>query len=125
MKVTEFTFFKNTPLTNFQNTIHFNSNKERDDHFLSGGHYPILTAQSGRPFNFIRDKGELIIAESYDNMRGVNYCTFLSEFENVRYYAYVIRYEWAGDGAVRVYLLVDGIMTYTQGNVLETLPNLS
>lgn len=124
MKVTEFTFFKNTPLTNFQNTIHFNSNKERDDHFLSGGHYPILTAQAGRPFNFIRDKGEIIIAESYDNMRGVNYCTFISEFENVRYYAYVIRYEWAGDGAVRVYLLVDGIMTYTQGNVLETLPNL-
>lgn len=124
MKATQFTFFKNTPLTNFQNTIHFNSNKERDDHFLNGGHYPILTAQAGRDFNFIRDKGELIIAESYDNMRGVNYCTFLSEFENVRYYAYVIRYEWAGDGAVRVYLLVDGIMTYTQGNVLETLPNL-
>ena len=124
MKATQFTFFKNTPLTNFQNTIHFNSNKERDDHFLSGGHYPTLTAQTSRPFNFIRDKGELIIAESYNNMRGVNYCTFLSEFENVRYYAYVIRYEWAGDGAVRVYLLVDGIMTYTQGNVLETLPNL-
>jgi len=124
MKVTEFTFFKNTPLTNFQNTIHFNSNQERDDHFLDGGHYPILTAQSGRPFNFIRDKGELIIEESYNNMRGVNYCTFLSEFENVRYYAYVIRYEWAGDGAVKVYLLIDGIMTYTQGNVLETLSNL-
>jgi len=124
MKATEFTFFKNTPLTNFQNTIHFNSNKERDDHFLSGGHYPTLTAQTGRDFNFIRDKGEVIILENYDNMRGVNYCTFLSEFENVRYYAYVIRYEWSGDGTVRVYLLVDGIMTYTQGNVLETLSNL-
>lgn len=124
MKGTQFTFFKNTPLTNFQNTIHFKSNKERDDHFLSGGHYPILTAQSGRPFNFIRDRSELIISENYNNMRGVNYCTFLSEFEDVRYYAYVIKYEWVGDNAVKVYLLVDGIMTYTQGNVLETLPNL-
>lgn len=124
MKGTEFIFFKNTPLTNFQNTIHFNSNQERDDHFLSGGHYPTLVNQSNRTFNFIRDRSELIIVESYDNMRGVNYCTFLSEFEDIRYYAYVVKYEWAGDGTVKVYLLIDGIMTYTQGNVLETIPNL-
>lgn len=124
MKGTEFIFFKNTPLTNFQNTIHFNSNQERDTFFLEGGHYPKLTNQTNRTFNFIRDRSEVIIAESYNNMRGVNYCTFLSDFEAIRYYAYVIRYEWAGDGAVKVYLLIDGIMTYTQGNVLETLSNL-
>lgn len=124
MKGTEFIFFKNTPLTNFQNTIHFNSNQERDAFFLEGGHYPTLTNQTNRTFNFIRDRSEVIIAESYNNMRGVNYCTFLSDFESVRYYAYVIKYEWVGDGAVKVYLLIDGIMTYTQGNVLETLPNL-
>ena len=59
MKVTEFTFFKNTPLTNFQNTIHFNSNSERDNHFLNGGHYPTLTSQSDRVFNFIRDRSEV------------------------------------------------------------------
>lgn len=125
MKGTEFIFFKNTPLIDFQNTIHFNSNQERDDHFLNGGHYPTLVNQSNKVFNFIRDKSEIIIAESYDNMRGVNYCTFLSDFENIRYYAYVIKYEWVGDGAVKVYLLIDGIMTYTQGNVLENIPNLN
>lgn len=124
MKGTEFIFFKNTPLTNFQNTIHFKSNQERDTFFLEGGHYPTLTNQTGVEFNFIRDRSEIVIKEDYNNMRGVNYCTFLSEFENIRYYAYVIKYEWYGDGVVRVFLLIDGIMTYTQGNVLERLPNL-
>lgn len=123
-KTTQFTFFKNTPLTNFQNTIHFKSNQERDTFFLEGGHYPILTAQTGVEFNFIRDRSEIVIKEDYNNMRGVNYCTFFSEFEDIRYYAYVIKYEWYGDGVVRVFLLIDGIMTYTQGNVLERLPNL-
>ena len=39
MKTTSFTFFKNTPLTDFQNTIHFQDNNWRDIHFLQSNHY--------------------------------------------------------------------------------------
>src|SRR5690625_3793551 len=124
MKQTQFRFFKNTPLIDFQNTIHFSSNQERDHFFLEGGHYPELHVQD-QDFNFIRDRSSIVLPVSYEQMRGVNYCTFKSDFEGTRYYAYVISYQYLNDNAVRVDLLIDGIMTYTQGNVLEQLPNLS
>ena len=124
MKKTNFRFFKNTPLIDFQNTIHFNSNSERDAFFLEGNHYPELNVQN-MDFNFIRDRSTIDLPVSYDEMRGVNYCTFKSDFENVRYYAYVMSYEFLNPSSVRVSLLIDGIMTYTQGNILRTLPNLS
>lgn len=124
MKQTQFRFFKNTPLIDFQNTIHFKSNQERDDFFLKGRHYPELPLQT-MDFNFIRDRSVVYLPVDYNDMRGVNYCTFKSEFEDTRYYAYVMEYEYIQDGNVKVTLLIDGIMTYTQGNVLEKLPNLS
>src|SRR5699024_4990550 len=124
MKKTNFRFFKDTPLIDFQNTIHFKSNSERDDFFLKGRHYQELPVNN-MDFNFIRDRSTIVLPVDYDDMRGVNYCTFKSEFENNRYYAYVLNYEFLQPGSVRVYMLVDGIMTYTQGNVLEKMPNLS
>ena len=124
MKQTEFLFFKNTPLIDFQNTIHFSSNSERDNFFLNGNHYDTLK-HIGNPFNFIRDRSTITINVPYHEMEGVNYCTFLSDFDDgQRFYAYVMRYEYLNDSAIRVYLLIDGIMTYTQGNVLEQIPNL-
>ena len=35
MKLTSFTFYKNTLFTDMQNTVHFNSNNERDNWFNS------------------------------------------------------------------------------------------
>src|SRR5690625_3346713 len=123
--LTTFTFFKNTPLVDFQNTIHFSSNAERDNFFLNGGHYQTLDTENLR-FNYIRDRSTIDVPISYHEFRGVNYCTFVSDFEpNMRYYAYVMNYEYQNDGNTRVYLLIDSIMTYTQGDVLESIPNLS
>ena len=124
MKLTNFRFFKNTPLIDFQNTIHFTSNSERDTFFLEGGHYAELQVKD-MDFNFIRDKSTIDLPIDYDSMRGVNYCTFKSDFEDTRYYAYVVNYEYRAPNVVRVSLLVDGIMTFTQGKVLNQLPNLS
>src|SRR5690606_32690336 len=125
MKHTAFRFFKNTPFTNFQDTIHFQNNQERDAFFLEGSHYPVLNLEHPN-FNFIRDRSTVVLKTSYDDMRGVNYCTFLSEFEpTTRYYAYVMGYEYKNDEAVEVTLLIDGIMTFTQGTVLNNMPNLT
>lgn len=124
MKKTSFRFFKDTPLIDFQNTIHFSSNAERDAFFLEGSHYAELSIGVD-DFNFIRDRSTIVLDVDYDDMRGVNYCTFKSDFENVRYYAYVVNYEYLAPRVVRVNLLVDPIMTYTQGNVLEQIPNLN
>lgn len=126
MKTTQFRFFKNTPLIDFQNTIHFDSNAERDAFFLEGGHYSELTVNGPNAFNFVRDRSTVTLDVSYNDMQGVNYCTFLSSMEpQTRFYAYVVNYEYLNDHAVRVYLMIDPIMTYTQGAMLQTLPNLS
>lgn len=124
MKLTKFRFFKNTPLIDFQNTIHFKNNQERDSFFLEGGHYSELSVEHNN-FNFVRDRSTIDLPISYDDMRGVNYCTFKSDFEQERYYAYVVNYEYRNDDMVRVYLLIDGIMTYTQGSALQYIPNLN
>ena len=74
MKQTNFRFFKNTPLIDFQNTIHFSSNAERDSFFLKGNHYPVLKIEHDN-FNYIRDKSSVKISVKYEDMQGVNYCT--------------------------------------------------
>lgn len=122
--LTEFLFFKNTPLIDFSNTIHFESNAERDNFFLNQNRYSTLQTRNLR-FNFVRDRSTIDVPISYNEFKGVNYCTFLSQVEpDIRYYAYVISYEYLNDNNTRVYLLIDAIMTFTQGNVLNNLRNL-
>lgn len=124
-KLTEFQFYKNTPLTNFQNTILFTSNSERDSHFWNKSHYEKLTFHD-MPFNFIRDKGTIEVPIPYSLFSGVNYCSFKHGFDNNEvFYAYVINYEYVNDKVTRVFLLIDGIMTYCQGNVINNFKNLS
>lgn len=124
MKTTEFVFFYNTPFTDYQNTVHFSSNAERDDYFLNGNHFSAYD-YSSTPFNFIRDRSQVKLYMSWEEAQGINYCTFLSDFEDRRYYAFVNAIEYINDKVIEMTLVIDTIMTYTQGNVLEQLPNVN
>jgi hypothetical protein len=122
-KLTSFMFFYNTPLTDYQNTIHFSSNSERDDYFLKGKHFSSID-YSDVPFNFIRDRSVINLEQmSWEQAQGINYCTFKSDFENRRYYAFVNHIEYVNDHVTRFYLVIDVVMTYTQGNVLTNVQN--
>lgn len=124
MKTTDFVFFYDTPFTDYQNTVHFSSNAERDDYFLNGSHFSSFN-YSNTPFNFIRDRSKLKPLMSWEEAQGINYCTFLSDFEDRRYYAFVNAIEYINDKVIEMTLVIDTIMTYTQGNVLEKLPNVN
>ncbi len=122
-KLTKFKFFYNTPLTDYQNTIHFSSNSERDDYFLKGKHFKSVSYDN-IPFNFIRDRNVINLEQmSWEEAQGINYCTFKSDFENRRYYAFVNQIEYVNDYVTRFYLLIDVVMTFTQGNVLSNVQN--
>lgn len=122
-KLTTFKFFYNTPLTDYQNTIHFSSNQERDNYFLNGKHF-ISYDYRNVPFNFIRDRNIINLEQmSWEEAQGINYCTFKSDFENRRYYAFVNQIEYVNDKVTRFYLVIDVVMTFTQGNILETVNN--
>lgn len=122
MKLTDFTFYKNTPFTDFTNTILFSSNEERDKYF--DYRFESISFLNIR-FNFIRDRGIVKITTPYHAMAGVNYCRFTSDFEpNVTYYAYVMDYKYLNDDTTEVQLLIDGIMTFCQGDTLSKFNNL-
>ena len=123
MKLTDFTFYYNTPFTDFTNTILFDSNKERDNYFNS---YFDQLSFSNMRFNFIRDRGTIRISTPYHEIAGINYCKFISDFEpDITYYAYVLDYKYINDETTEISLLIDGIMTFCQGNTLEKFDNLS
>src|SRR5699024_3215797 len=70
--------------------------------------------------------GIIRIPLSYDDMAGINYCKFTSDFEpDVTYYAYVMDYRYKNDHTTEVSLLIDGIMTFCQGDTLSKFKNLS
>ena len=123
MKLTDFVFYKNTPFTDFTNTILFDSNEQRDQYFNNRfDRFSFLNMR----FNFIRDRGIIQIPLSYESMAGINYCKFNSDFEpDVTYYAYVMEYRYINDHTTEVSLLIDGIMTFCQGDKLSKFRNLS
>ena len=123
-KTTEFVFFYNTPFTDYQNTVHFSSNAERDNYFLNGNHFSAYD-YSSTPFNFIRDRSQIRVMMTWEEAQGINYCTFKSDFENRRYYAFVNAIEYINDKNIQLTLVIDTIMTYTQGDTLERLNNVN
>src|SRR5699024_3095517 len=124
MKTTEFLFFYDTPFTDYQNTVHFSSNSERDDYFLNGNHFNAISYRN-QPFNFIRDRSQVKLYMKWQEAQGINYCTFISDFENRCYYAFVNAIEFLNDEVIQMTLVIDTIMTYTQGRVLENLNNVN
>lgn len=123
MKLTQFTLYKNTLFTDMQNTVHFNSNNERDQFFdteFTGEN--VKTFQTS--FNFRRDMGTLKVPELFENLMGFNYCRFVNGFDKKTYYAYIVSMKYLNDNTTQLDLVIDTVMTYTQGNILENLQNV-
>lgn len=123
MKLTQFTLYKNTLFTDMQNTVHFNSNNERDNFFnteFTGGN--VKTFETN--FNFRRDMGTLKVPELFENLMGFNYCRFVNGFDNKVYYAYIVSMKYLNDNTTQLDIVIDTVMTYTQGNILENLQNV-
>lgn len=113
-KLTDFTFYKNTPFTDLQNTIYFGNVIERDEFFKTT--YEQVTGISTSDFNFIRDRSSLNITIPYAETYGINYCSFVSEFDNIHYYARVVNINYVNDNVVHLDLLIDGVMTFLCGS---------
>lgn len=123
MKLTQFTLYKNTLFTDMQNTVHFNSNNERDNFFnteFTGKN--VKTFETN--FNFRRDMGTLKVPELFENLMGFNYCKFVNGFDNKVYYAYIVSMKYLNDNTTQLDIVIDTVMTYTQGNILENLQNV-
>ena len=123
MKLSQFTLYKNTNFTDMQNTLHFNSNNERDNWFSTYfTDNNVITFQN--PFNFRYDRGTLKVPIVMNDLQGFNYCKFIDGFDGKTYYAFIVKTSYLNDRTTQLDLVIDVVMTYTQGNILENLQNV-
>lgn len=130
---TKFTLFKNTPFVDMQNTIHFRNNQERDSYFFDKGFFQKLEhdTQSKDGYNFIRSKSTIDVSIDYFSCRQCNYLSFFeSEGQwtiegTQRVYAHILEVEYINDNTTRIHFLIDPIMTWCQGNVIENFDNIN
>lgn len=137
---TRFVFYANTPLTNMSKSLHFNSNEERDNFFDTAfGIYRVLDIRE-RKFNMVRDRLTVRITYEFDkgtvsgkwdsnapfvdNMLGVNYCYFVDENSNMRYYCQVTNTRYINDKVTEFSLAVDVITTFFQGEFSGKVGNV-
>lgn len=123
-KLTKFTFYKNTPFTDFVNTINFKSNALRDAYFDS--HFTQFKEEI--PFNYVRSRYQLDVSTTlydYQDWSQVNYARFTSEFDDgLIYYAQVTSAEYMNSATIRLQLVPDGLMTFTQGDISQYAKNV-
>ena len=120
-KLTEFQLYRNTPMVDFGNTIHFESNLHRDHYFMNQMEEEFGTIKFESKFNYMKDRSSVNVPFPYHRMNGVNYAMFHTEQDPTVYYAHVSSVEYVNENVSRVNLLIDPVMTYTQGNVLENI----
>lgn len=123
MKLTTFKLFKNTMFTDMQNTLHFNSNSERDNWFDS--HFTGSNCvEFPNRFNYRYDRGTVNVPMQMESLQGFNYCRFIDGWDGKAYYAFIVKTTYLNDKTTQLDLVIDVVMTYTQGNVLENLQNV-
>lgn len=123
MKLTTFKLFKNTMFTDMQNTLHFNSNAERDTWFDS--HFTgDNCVEFPNRFNYRYDRGTVNVPMDMESLQGFNYCRFIDGWDGKAYYAFIVKTTYLNDRTTQLDLVIDVVMTYTQGNVLENLQNV-
>lgn len=123
MKLSTFKLFKNTHFIDMQNTLHFNSNSARDSWFdnqFQGDN----TIEFTNRFNFRYDRGTLKVPMVMNDLQGFNYCRFIDGWDNKVYYAFIVKTSYINDNTTQLDLVIDTVMTYTQGSVLENLENV-
>lgn len=120
MKLTEIDFFYNTPFNDFQNFIHFKTDKQRDDFFT--GRYNMKVYEPARRFNFVKDRLELRTRLTTLETYGLNYLRFRSMFDNDRwYYARVMDVRYINNGVTALDLVLDVVTTFMQGDFTKDL----
>ena len=120
MKLSYFDLFKNTYFSDMQNTLHFNSNNERDMWF--DNYNPQIRFES--PFNFRRDRGIVRVDMVLEDLQGYNYGRFVNGYDDKTYYFYIVSMKYLNDNTTQLDIVIDVVMTYTQGNVLNELYNI-
>lgn len=121
---TKFKLFWDTPLTDLNNTIHFTSNAERNHFFWDENHYDYAEEEFTN-YNFVKSRNKIRFNIDYVVTNGLNYLSFYSEFDEMYYYAFIMQIDYINHEVCEITFMIDTIMTFTQGQVLNDLENVN
>lgn len=122
-KESKVTFFRNTPFTDFNNTLNFPDNETRDKWF--DNRYDRFTYML--PFNFIRDRLIMTVGSEVKDwvwLSECNYLRFVSDFDDITYYCMVVEAKYINDRVTELTLVIDGLMTFCQGDISKYAKNV-
>lgn len=114
--LTKFKVYRNTPFINFYTTLHFDSNAERDSYF--NGWADVVTFDNHN-FNMKRSRLIVDMPINLDDTSGLNYCSF--DDGGIKYYCYITNFEYFNDEVSKATLVVDTLMTFTQGEFTNNI----
>lgn len=123
MKLSKVTLFYDTPMTTLNETIHFDTNEERERYFfITSG---LKKVEFEGNFNLVKDRLTLRLPIPYEDCDGINYGHFKDGFTGKDYYFYVMATQYANEKVTIFQVVVDVLMTFTQGNTLTGISNVT
>lgn len=123
MKLSKITLFYDTPMTTLNETIHFDTKEERERYFFVTSGFKKVSFEGD--FNLVKDRLTLRLPIPYEDCDGINYGHFKDGFTGKDYYFYVMTTQYANEKVTMFQVVVDVLMTFTQGNVLSGLGNVT
>lgn len=98
---------QNIPIDNtYAHTIDFSTKDEQLAYFM-GHKYRELTS-----FTYIRKDNKLRVGISLDDLKAVNYLTFVSSSNSRRYYCFITNKEYSNDNTTYLTIEIDVMQTY-------------
>lgn len=123
MKLSKITLFYDTPMTTLNETIHFDTNEERERYFFITSGFKKVSFEGD--FNLVKDRLTLRLPIPYEDCDGINYGHFKDGFTGKDYYFYVMTTQYANEKVTMFQVVVDVLMTFTQGKVLTGISNVT
>lgn len=123
MKLSKITLFYDTPMTTLNETIHFDTNEERERYFFITSGFKKVSFEGD--FNLVKDRLTLRLPIPYDDCDGINYGHFKDGFTGKDYYFYVMTTQYANEKVTMFQVVVDVLMTFTQGRTLTGVSNVT
>ena len=123
MKLSKVALFYDTPMTTLNETIHFDTNEERERYFFITSGFKKVEFEGN--FNLVKDRLTLRLPIPYEDCDGINYGHFKDGFTGKDYYFYVMATQYANEKVTMFQVVVDVLMTFTQGRTLTGISNVT
>jgi hypothetical protein len=121
MKLSKVTLYYNTPMVDFNNTVHYD-NTTQYKNWLDN---TFVKKEFEKDFNLVRDRLTINTPIPYADTEGVNYGCFIDGFTGKPHFFYVMTTQYINDKVTSLQIVIDVMASFTQGNVLENIQNVT